>query len=156
MEMKTIDAVGIGKGAKFFIEAKTSPEDTSDKALECGPLEYAFPCSRSKVLDFLLTFREFDYSISDIAKNSGLSFKTGLNEVRKLEEQDLIINSRNVGKAKMYKLNLESESIHSISKLVMGITTKRIEESIMNENIEEKARTAQAWKRMKVRKAMNA
>lgn len=107
----------------------TIPENVSDKTLECGPLEYAFPCSRSKVLDFLLAFREFDYSITDIAKNSGLSFKTALNEVRSLEKQKLIVNSRNVGKALMFKLDLNNPPAKSISKLAMDIATERIESS---------------------------
>lgn len=103
--------------------------EESAKALECGPLEYALPGSRSKILDFLLTFRDFDYSISDIAKNSGLSFKTGLNEVRKLEETGFVINSRNVGKAVMFKLNLDSPQVQHLSKMAMEITSARIQES---------------------------
>ena len=81
-------------------------------------------------MDFLLTFRDFDYSISDIAKNSGLSFKTGLNEVRKLEEAKFIVNSRNVGKAVMFKLNMDSPQVKSLSKLAMEIATRRMEESL--------------------------
>ena len=100
----------------------------SEKALECGPLEYRFPGSRSKILDFLLTFREFDYSVTDIAKNSGLSFKTTLNEIKILKNQNVIINSRNVGKALMYKLNMDSASVQRMDKMVMEIATERINE----------------------------
>ena len=99
----------------------------SEKVLECGPLESFIPGSRSKVLDFLLTFRDFDYSISDIAKNSGLSFKTGWNEVRSLEKEKIVVNSRNVGKAVMFKLNMDSPKVKQISNLAMEISTERIE-----------------------------
>ena len=100
-----------------------------EKVLECGPLEYALPGSRSKILDFLLAFRDFDYSISDIAKNSGLSFKTALNEVRKLEEAGFVINSRNVGKAVMFKLNLDSPQVRHLGKMAMEIASARIQKS---------------------------
>ena len=108
-------------------------KEESEKALQCGPLEYRFPGSRSKILDFLLTFREFDYSVTDIAKNSGLSFKTTLNEIKILKNQNVIINSRNVGKALMFKLNMNSESVQRMDKMAMEITTERINEQIEQE-----------------------
>lgn len=99
------------------------------KALEEGPLEHMFPCSTSKILDFLCVFKKFDYSISDIAKNSGITFKTALNEVRKLELQEVITNSRTVGKAKMYQLNQDSVQAQSINKLAMDLAMKKAFES---------------------------
>ena len=96
------------------------------KALQEGPLEHMFPCSTSKILDFFCVFKKFDYSISDIAKNSGITFKTALNEIRKLEQQGVIINSRKVGKAKMYQLNQDSVQAQSINKLAMDMAFKKI------------------------------
>ncbi len=131
--MKEVDVAGSLDNEFVVLETKSFPmdskvvEDDVNKTLECGPLEHVMPCSRSKILDFLLTFRDFDYSISDIAKNSGLSFKTGLNEVRKLEGAKFIVNSRNVGKAVMFKLNMNSPQVKSLSKLAMEIATARIE-----------------------------
>jgi len=143
MSMKEVDVSGNIDNKAVVLEKQTTSmdailveEDTS-KTLECGPLEYAMPCSRSKILDFLLTFRDFDYSISDIARNSGLSFKTGLNEVRKLEETKFIVNSRNVGKAVMFKLNMDSPQVKSLSKLAMEIATARIEESESKSQLEQ-------------------
>jgi predicted DNA-binding protein YlxM (UPF0122 family) len=102
-------------------------EDTEhrQKALQLGPLEYVFPGSTSKILDFLCVFDEWDYSITDIAKNSGVSFKTAFDEIKRLEIQEVVINNRNVGKAKMYKLNLESSQSRSIRKLSLDIAVKR-------------------------------
>lgn len=102
---------------------------SSKKALEEGPLENLFPCSTSKILDFLCVFKKYDYSISDIAKNSGITFKTALNEVKKLEMQKVIINSRTVGRAKMYQLNLDSIQAKSINRLAIDLAFKRIQTS---------------------------
>lgn len=102
----------------------------SDKALEEGPLEHLFPCSTSKILDFLCVFKKYDYSISDIAKNAGITFKTALNEIRKLESQGVIVNSRDVGKAKMYQLNPDSIQAQSINNLAMDLAFKRLNQSL--------------------------
>jgi len=101
------------------------PGTQTKKVLELGPLEYIFSGSTSKVLDFMITFSEWDYSITDIAKNSGLSFKTGFDEVKKLETQGVLVRSRIVGKAIMYKLNKESNQTQSIMKLAFDVAKKR-------------------------------
>lgn len=101
---------------------------SKSKVLENGPLESVFPGSTSKILDFLATFKDWDYSISDISRNSGLSFKTALGEVKNLESQDVIFKTRNVGKANMYKLNLDSNQGHYIDKLIFEIAKKRATE----------------------------
>lgn len=98
---------------------------SKSKALQSGPLENVFPGSTSKILDFLATFKEWDYSVSDIAKNSGISFKTALNEIKNLEHQEVVSRTRTVGKAIMYKLNLDSKQGFYIDKLVFEIATKR-------------------------------
>jgi len=94
------------------------------KALQNGPLESVFPGSTSKILDFLATFKEWDYSVSDIAKNSGISFKTALNEIKNLERQGVVLKTRTVGKATMYKLNLKSKQGFYVDKLVFELAKK--------------------------------
>ena len=100
----------------------------TQKALELGPLESVFPCSASKILDFLVTFKDFDYSISDISKNSGVGFKTTLSEIHKLEESWVIQRTRTVGKAIMYRLNADSSQARSIKNLAFEIASKRVQE----------------------------
>jgi DNA-binding Lrp family transcriptional regulator len=107
---------------------------SANKALQNGPLESVFPGSTSKILDFLATFKEWDYSVSDIAKNSGISFKTALNEIKNLEQQSVLSRTRTVGKAIMYKLNLDSKQGFYIDKLVFEIATKRALESSKPKN----------------------
>ena len=96
-----------------------------DKVLELGPLESIFSGSESKILDFLITFQEYDYSISDIAKNSGVGFKTTLGIVKRLEEKSILFQKRTVGRAKMYVLNPDSQEAKTISKLALDVAAKR-------------------------------
>jgi DNA-binding Lrp family transcriptional regulator len=70
----------------------------------------------------------WDYSISDIAKYSGTSFKTALVEVKKLERQKVVKRTRNVGNAIMYQFSMESKQAYYIDKLINAIATRRIKE----------------------------
>jgi hypothetical protein len=83
----------------------------SKKALESGPLERLF-CGNAaaKMLDFLSTFGEFDYSESDIARNSGVSIRHAQRELPKLRRLKLIKMTRTAGKSKMYKIDKESQT----------------------------------------------
>jgi len=126
-----------------------------EKDLEVGPLTSVFPCSESKILDHMVTMRDFDYSISDISRISGVGFKTTLGIIHKLEDQGVFLKTRNVGKANMYKLNMESLQSQHISHLAFEIAKKRVREIAKQTKPSSKtAKAAQAWKRMKARKAM--
>ncbi len=109
----------------------TLPEKETD---EIGPLTSVFPCSESKILDHVVTMRGLDYSISDISRISGVNFKTTLNVVHKLEDQEVLKKTRTVGKAIMYQLNSDSAQAKSISKLAFEIAKKRINQSISKQN----------------------
>lgn len=105
-------------------------ETVSKKITEVGPLASIFPCSESKILDHMVTMKDFDYSISDISKISGVGFKTTLNIVHKLEDQGVLKRTRQIGNAILYKLNPDSAQAKSISKLAFETAKKRIREKI--------------------------
>ncbi len=95
------------------------------KVLEIGPLEYAFPCSKSKILDFLCVFQDYDYSVSEIARNSGVSFKTALGEIRMLAKDGIVVRTRVSGRSHMYKLNPDSAQAKAISSLALEIAISK-------------------------------
>jgi len=100
------------------------------KAMTDGPLESMFPIANSKILDFLSTYKSWDYSVSDIARYSGVSFKTALTEIKKLKEQGVVVKTRTVGNATMYQFNMESKQAYYIDRLINEIATRRIMENI--------------------------
>jgi len=80
-----------------------------------------------KILNHLLIFREFDYSLSDIAKESGVAWST-LNLLwPNLEKNKLVKHTRNVGKAKMYKLNMKNEVVQKLVKFADSIVWNKQE-----------------------------
>ncbi|MEK6891715.1 MAG: helix-turn-helix transcriptional regulator [Nanoarchaeota archaeon] len=61
-----------------------------------------------KVMDFLIVNEDFDYSMTDIASQSGVGYSTLKLFWKKLEESKIVKQTRVVGKAKMYRLNFEN------------------------------------------------
>ncbi len=84
--------------------------------------------STAKILDFLLIFREFDYSESDIARNAGISTRHIYRAVPKLEKLGLIDNTRTSGRSKMYKINSNSEAIQHLEKFAFLVAKTKIQD----------------------------
>jgi DNA-binding transcriptional ArsR family regulator len=76
----------------------------------------------AQILDFFLDHKEFDYPISEIAKKTGLSFRTVFREVPNLEGNYLIYKSRRVGKASMYKLNTNFEAVILLERFALELS----------------------------------
>ena len=68
-----------------------------------------------RVLDYLLTERNLDFSITDIAKNAGIGRATLYRIWDTLIKNEMLMPTRIIGKAKLYKLN---ESNPKIKKLI--------------------------------------
>ncbi|MFH1786069.1 MAG: hypothetical protein ABH829_00245 [archaeon] len=62
----------------------------------------------NRVLDFLVTYEGFDYSMTQIAEYSEIGYATLKLFWKNLEENGIVKMTRKVGNAKMYKLNLDS------------------------------------------------
>jgi len=71
----------------------------------------------TKVLDFLITFQLFDYPLTEIAKNSGVSYSTLQTFWDKLEKNKIVIKTRRVGKSDLFKLNINNPAIKQLIKL---------------------------------------
>jgi len=70
-----------------------------------------------KVLDFLITFQLFDYSLMEIAKNLGVSYSTLQTFWDRLEKNNIGVKTRRVGKSDLYKLNTENPAIKQLITL---------------------------------------
>ncbi len=84
-----------------------------------------------RILDYLLTERELDFSITDMAKNSGIGRATLYRVWDSLVKHKIIIPTRIIGKAKLYKLNKEDTKI---KKLI------EIDDTLMLEDLKKRAK----------------
>lgn len=71
----------------------------------------------NRVLDFLLTFDEFDYSLTEVAENAGVGYSTLMLLWPKLEQSALVTCTRKVGKSRMFMLNKENPIVKELLTL---------------------------------------
>lgn len=64
-----------------------------------------------RVLEYLLEGRELDHSIGDIAEGAGINRVTLFRMWDDLEKSKIITHTRNIGNAKLYKLNANNSYV---------------------------------------------
>ena len=84
----------------------------------------------NRVLDFMVIHQEFDYSMTDIAKLSGVGYSTLKLFWHNLEKGGIVVHTRTVGKAMMYRLNLENPAVRKFEEFYWTITKKEVHESL--------------------------
>ena len=87
-----------------------------------------------RVLDFLIDNHFFDYPMTEIARESNVSY----NSIKKfffvLVKSGIIIKTRRIGKADYYKLNLENSFINGLIKLDWAL----VEGNLLSETFAQK------------------
>lgn len=85
-----------------------------------------------KVLDFLITYQLFDYPLTEIAKNSEVSYSTLQTFWDKLEKNKIVIKTRRVGKSDLFKLNVNNPAVKQLIKLDWNLVKGSEEEIIVS------------------------
>jgi len=83
----------------------------------------------SQIVDFFLDHKEFDYSAGEIAKKTGLSFRTIFRELPHLEKNQLVYISRKIGKTNMYRLNTDFQAVIFLEKFAFEMSQLQINET---------------------------
>ncbi|MBI4214791.1 winged helix-turn-helix transcriptional regulator [archaeon] len=78
-----------------------------------------FETPSAKILDLLITFRRFDYSLKDITEGTGVSFRTAQRVIPLLVKEGLIVKTRKEGKAQMYMINFTSGVVKKLDELAI-------------------------------------
>ena len=94
--------------------------------------------SIAKLLDFFTLYRDFDYPKTEISKNSGVSWKTLYRLWPILEKYNLVIKTRQIGRATLYKLNTESPIAKALNKLALEIAAFHVNEERARQAKEQK------------------
>ena len=93
-----------------------------------------------RVLDFLITYREFDYSLTDISKETEVGWNTLHSFFFKLVEKGIVKETRQVGRAKLYKLNTENPIAKKLIEINNIITSKAVDEELKKQGIKIEAK----------------
>ena len=79
-----------------------------------------------KVLDYLITERELDFSITDMAENAGIGRATLYRVWDDLIKNKIIIHTRDIGKAKLFKLNTANTKIKKLIEVYDLLTLEEL------------------------------
>ena len=83
-----------------------------------------------KVIDFFLDNREFDYSLTDIAKNSDIGWTTLHQFWNNIVKLGIVTKTRKIGRAELYKLNSNSPLVKKLIELDMDVSKKLMSEEL--------------------------
>ena len=61
-----------------------------------------------RILEYLIVGRTLDYSLTDITKGAEVAWKTTLKLMPELVKSNVVVPTRTIGNAKLYKINEKS------------------------------------------------
>jgi len=79
-----------------------------------------------RVLDYLLTERELDFSITDIAENAGIGRATLYRIWDDLIKNEIIVHTRDIGKARLFRLNTQNLKIKKLIEMHDMLTLEEL------------------------------
>jgi DNA-binding transcriptional ArsR family regulator len=85
-------------------------------------MEYFGISPMTKVLDFLIDGKNFDYSMTDIAKQSGVGWSSFSRVWKKLLNKNIVTQTRKIGNAKLFKLNTKNPAVQKLVRLDWELT----------------------------------
>ena len=80
-----------------------------------------------KVLDFFLTFPNFDYSKTQVADEVGISRITIEKIWKELIKKEMIVKIRSIGRAELYRLNTENPRVKILMKIGIELASSYFE-----------------------------
>jgi predicted transcriptional regulator len=91
-------------------------------------IKYIGNSPQTRVLNMLITGRELEYSISDIASSANIGRATFYRMLEQLIKNKIIIKGQKIGHIQLYKLNLQNKNIIAIVELydkILNISTNK-------------------------------
>ncbi|MCV0412390.1 hypothetical protein [Nitrosarchaeum sp.] len=108
---------------------------------ESGVIALYGDSPRMKMINFFMTFPKNEFTVPELVEGIGMSRTTAFNEIKKLSDNEMIINSGNVGKSPTYKINIKSPIVYSMQKLVSLRSKKIAASQVRNETLNKLLRT---------------
>jgi len=75
-----------------------------------------------KVIDFLIDNQEFDYSLTEIARGADVGWSTLHQFWPNLVKLKMVKKTRRIGRAELYKLNLENPIVKKLIEIDMVVS----------------------------------
>ena len=88
-------------------------------------LDYVGDTPRMRVLQYLIEGRDFDYTLTDLL-NAGVSWGTLNTLVPKLLELGIIVKTRKIGRATLYKINKKNFATAQLIELYNQLLLEKL------------------------------
>ena len=89
---------------------------------------------KTRIIDFMMDNPLFDFTKKEIMETIGMSKRTLYKELPDLEEHGIIKVSRKIGKAKLYKINMDHQLIISFRDFEMKFSLQEAEKERIRES----------------------
>jgi hypothetical protein len=89
-----------------------------------------------KVIDFFLDNREFDYSLTDIARNADVGWVTLHQFWKDLVRLGLVKRTRRIGRAELYKLDISNPIVKKLSEIDFAVSTFLAKKSVKKQKVD--------------------
>ena len=90
-------------------------------------LQYLGDNPRMRILDFLMDNLAHDFSLPQIAEGSNVAYTTLIDILPKLLKQEIIMETRKIGKSRLYKINLDNPIAKALFVIDMKLSEVAIE-----------------------------
>ena len=118
------------KNQRFLVSQKL---EVSEKSLF---VEFMGDSPMIKVMDYLITERELDFSITDMAENAGIGRATLYRLWDDLIKNKIILHTRDIGKAKLFKLNVANAKIKKLIEIYDMLVIEELKKHSETKKIE--------------------
>lgn len=91
-----------------------------------------------RLLDFLLAERGlYDYTLTEIAENSGLAWTTLNRMFPKLVKMGIVKETRKIARAKLYRINEANPLVKKLIEIDRGISDYFVQKELQKQKLEE-------------------
>jgi len=80
-------------------------------------VEYFGDTPMVRILNFLILGKDFDYSMTEIAEGSNVGWTSFTRSWKELKKRKVVVHTRDIGRAKLYKLNTQDPTVQKLIKL---------------------------------------
>src|SRR3989339_1975567 len=88
-------------------------------------LDYVGDNPRMRIVQYFIEGRDFDYTLTDLL-NAGISWGTLNTLVPKLLELGIIVKTRKIGRATLYKINQQNIAVKQLIELYNNLLLEKL------------------------------
>ena len=94
-------------------------------------LQYLGENPKIRVLDFLMDNFALDFSLPQIAEGSNVAYTTLIELLPSLLKQKLLVETRKIGKSKLFKINLDNPVVKALFAIDLKLSEAAIKKELV-------------------------